>query len=547
MKKPSLVICAMLALGTSALGALPTLTFSDFTVHSDNPKYKYVGKGLSEMIAVELRHTPGVALVERERRAQLLEEASFLLSDLADPDRIGEIGRMLSADYIVFGEIVDLGDEVLVSLRMADVRTGSVVWNEKLTERLSRYDYIAGYFARSILESLGIGARVATAEKVAQRKEKDIETVVVLSSALDHLDKRETDEAKREAARARRLDPGSEAVDYVLSKLVVNTAKFKALLEPYYSYRNPAYLGILRADYLHVSGGAPAWILVSMSDAMEGFNCIVIEPSDTYFQEWIFDNIIGYAFPLGDRWGLGIDLRACGTIDRFIEAHADLPSVSRNLFGGVVDAGFQLSDRWSVGAGLGVIARSSLDSGPLSSFIQTDRFVASCDLGFLYRRPDESLIMDARIGWNSETYDIIDTDTYAISDEVLLPVFEEATMTLALDERRAFLSIRQSAEVCLDRVYYYATVMPVVERFLGLRLSIRAGLEGSYAVLGDASRFGYGGILGGTVRSPSTGFEVGMNLTYRLRPSRAIEGVLYPDYLYMMNFTWNDRFVSRAE
>jgi len=52
-------------------------------------------------------------------------------------------------------------------------------------------------------------------------------------------------------------------------------------------------------------------------------------------------------------------------------------------------------------------------------------------------------------------------------------------------------------------------------------------------------------MLGGTLHNPNTGFELDMNLTYRMRPSRVVEGLLYPDFLYLINMTWNDRFLSR--
>jgi len=64
-------------------------------------------------------------------------------------------------------------------------------------------------------------------------------------------------------------------------------------------------------------------------------------------------------------------------------------------------------------------------------------------------------------------------------------------------------------------------------------------------VLGDTAQLGYGGMLGGTLHNPNTGFELDMNLTYRMRPSRVVEGLLYPDFLYLINMTWNDRFLSR--
>jgi len=124
-------------------------------------------------------------------------------------------------------------------------------------------------------------------------------------------------------------------------------------------------------------------------------------------------------------------------------------AVARNIFGAVADAGVKLSDRWAAGVGLGFIVSSREDSGPASPFIAPDRLVVSGDLGILYRRPNESLILDIRVGWNNETYDIIDTDTFAVTDDVMTPLFEEATLTLTHDERRTFLTLRQTNEVLL--------------------------------------------------------------------------------------------------
>ena len=58
------------------------IALSDFAVHSKNPNYEFMGKGISEMIAVELAKATGVNLIERERRAEVLEEIEFALSDL---------------------------------------------------------------------------------------------------------------------------------------------------------------------------------------------------------------------------------------------------------------------------------------------------------------------------------------------------------------------------------------------------------------------------------------------------------------------------------
>ena len=65
--------------------------------------------------------------VERERRAQLLEEMEFSLSDAA---RVARIGKLLSADFLAFGKAVEMGDQFLFSMKLVDVETGGAADSE---------------------------------------------------------------------------------------------------------------------------------------------------------------------------------------------------------------------------------------------------------------------------------------------------------------------------------------------------------------------------------------------------------------------------------
>jgi TolB-like protein len=49
------------------------------------------------------------------------------LSDLADSQTQLEVGKLLAAKYMVYGEIIDMGKKVLISLRMIDVESGEVI------------------------------------------------------------------------------------------------------------------------------------------------------------------------------------------------------------------------------------------------------------------------------------------------------------------------------------------------------------------------------------------------------------------------------------
>ena len=84
-----------------------------------------------------------------------------------------------------------------------------------------------------------------TVAKVEAQEEKEEEVVVAFSKAIDLYDKKETEEAKKELQRARRIDPESEVTEYYLNKLVSNSSKFKTITENYLPNQNPAYLGLI--------------------------------------------------------------------------------------------------------------------------------------------------------------------------------------------------------------------------------------------------------------------------------------------------------------
>ena len=255
MKKSIIPVVLYLLLIIPCYTQQIAVSVSDFKVESDDPSHKYLGKGLSRLVASELRKSARIKLLEREQTVRILEEQEFSLSDMASTESQVRVGMLMSADRIVFGEIIDMGNVLLISLRMANVETGEIVWQEEITERLRTYNYIAAYFAKSILTELELGVETSIVKKVEAKEEKDEQAIIRLSEGIDAYDRGDEAEAEKALKIAKRIDPKNETVDYYLAELVTNTAKFKVVTEPYYSYQNPAYLGLLKTDRFHCASG----------------------------------------------------------------------------------------------------------------------------------------------------------------------------------------------------------------------------------------------------------------------------------------------------
>jgi hypothetical protein len=88
-------------------------------------------------------------------------------------------------------------------------------------------------------------------------------------------------------------------------------------------------------------------------------------------------------------------------------------------------------------------------------------------------------------------------------------------------------------------------LLPAVEHFFTDWYSARVGIEGSLSLLNDSAKPGYGVLGGMTFRIVKWHCDIDINLTYRMRPSRVVEELLYPDFITMAGVSFSDIFRSR--
>ncbi len=81
---------------------------------------------LNEMAVVEIGSLDTLTIVERQKLAALLEEQELALSDLMDTTKAISIGRLMAADYIVTGTVVEMSNSVVIFGRIINVETGEV-------------------------------------------------------------------------------------------------------------------------------------------------------------------------------------------------------------------------------------------------------------------------------------------------------------------------------------------------------------------------------------------------------------------------------------
>lgn len=555
-------ILALLALCASLSAQEIVLSVSDFSVESDNTNYKYLGKGISTLVAGELRRTKTVKILEREQLNRIIEEQKLTLSGLMDESKQVEIGQLLSADYIVFGEIIDMAAAVLISVRMADIETGEVVWEDSLTEKLESYDYIGAYFAQSILAELDLEAEEATVAKVERKEVKQEAAVIALSSGIDAYDRGDEEKAKEELKTVQQIDPENEAARFYLSKLQALSPKFRVETVEYTTPYSAASLGFIENGKIYVWFGVP---FDPPGFEYVGSGAQIIDDAYTV-RDFQGANFMGISMPLGENMGLGAGLmmssltliasyeeyedHTLNSIFQFGDDTVDHLQVFMMNYGGYVSFGMKLGD--SVGLGLsamgcysvngdnpGVSDELTVDSGNLVH----EGFFFSLYPGIMVQGAGGALLWDLNAAYTNYKIYYIDYTNQEIKLGNM-PLVIDTSLTYGLLDQRLFLGLKGISDIYIDdRGGYSLRLIPMAEFWFLDSLSVRGGYE--YSHLDQAGNFsiGHGAVAGLTVKLGT--FDINANFTYRRKPVRMLPGYTVANMKLLVGLEYSPEFLVR--
>jgi len=118
-----LIFCLLFLLTALSAESL-SIAFLPIENLSANPRYDYLEGIIKGILQYDLSSEPGLEVVDRSQLEHILKEQELRLGSLADDQgKALEVGRIIGADYLLKGEYVFLGDEVLVTISLLDVTT----------------------------------------------------------------------------------------------------------------------------------------------------------------------------------------------------------------------------------------------------------------------------------------------------------------------------------------------------------------------------------------------------------------------------------------
>ena len=123
-----LLLCAIAGLLIAAPGAVfgedvPVAFLTVENSHFDS-RYDYLEGMIEGILLFDLSRAEGISLVERSDLERVLEEQKLQLSGVtAGGENAAEIGRIVGARYLLKGDYIFLGEDLLINISLLDVET----------------------------------------------------------------------------------------------------------------------------------------------------------------------------------------------------------------------------------------------------------------------------------------------------------------------------------------------------------------------------------------------------------------------------------------
>lgn len=103
------------------------LAILPFKNNTSDKSIDRTGEALADILMTRLNRSNNIKLVERQRIGQVLDELHFGDVGPVDPDTAMRIGGLLGANMLAFGSISQLGEKLVLTLRLVKVETGQIV------------------------------------------------------------------------------------------------------------------------------------------------------------------------------------------------------------------------------------------------------------------------------------------------------------------------------------------------------------------------------------------------------------------------------------
>lgn len=192
----------------SAVAVLP------FAYQGSDERYAPLGRGLSEMIAVDLANIDELTLVERTRLQELLKELQLAQSEYVDPSSAPRVGQLLGAGRLIGGGYNVLGEELRTDVALTELERDRAADLETRSDVLANLFQLEKEIVFQLVDQLGVELSAEEREAIERVPTRNLQAFLAYSRGLEAEAQGNYEAAAQAFQQAHQLDPSfSEAAD----------------------------------------------------------------------------------------------------------------------------------------------------------------------------------------------------------------------------------------------------------------------------------------------------------------------------------------------
>ncbi len=204
-------------MGQETRSDLPTVAVLDFTglMIGEGANSAPLGKAVSAMLVTELSNRDGIRVIERYHLQDLLMEQRLSLSGRVEDETALEVGKMVGAQYTIYGQVTSIGETTRMDMRIVNVETTEVMQVEKLSDQTSELLSMVVRMADMFTDRLDLAPPESPEEVVAI----PVQATIAFSRGVDFEDRGEKEKAMEQYRRALEIFPEHRDAKKALDRL----------------------------------------------------------------------------------------------------------------------------------------------------------------------------------------------------------------------------------------------------------------------------------------------------------------------------------------
>ena len=156
-----------------------------------------LAKGLCDMMISAMAESAQIAVVERTRLEEVLKEINLSNSKSFDQGTAAKIGKLLGAEYLVFGSFLELGTKFRIDARMVHVETGRICATAGVAGKADDFDEIERKVVDKLLLKLPSKGADAANKQSGGKAKVSVKTATKYGTALDKIDSGDKKNARK--------------------------------------------------------------------------------------------------------------------------------------------------------------------------------------------------------------------------------------------------------------------------------------------------------------------------------------------------------------